>query len=202
MSALAAAVLPLVAAVLALAPAVVAGPTRGPSPPPAPPAAVVDLDASLRSAGDRKPEAVRLARVLLAHTWPAQVLKVRVDGAGAHEVAGLVLSGVKFHEPLSPRGFLAEVTALAQATLRSSAVEEVDVWTTVPLAVGKGAVVAGDFARPTTRIVFSATLPRAAAAPGVARYLERGDAVFWDPAWKASLARDPARQGRDRPGAN
>ena len=143
-----------------------------------------------------------MARVLLAHTWPAQVLKVRVDGAGAHEVAGLVLSGVKFHEPLSPRGFLAEVTALAQATLRSSAVEEVDVWTTVPLAVGKGAVVAGDFARPTTRIVFSATLPRAAAAPGVARYLERGDAVFWDPAWKASLARDPARQGRDRPGAN
>lgn len=154
---------------------------------PSPPAAVVELNALERSTGTRKPEAVRLARVLLARTWPAQVLKVRVDGAGAHTVAGLVLSGVKFHAPLDADGFLAEVSALVRLTLDSSTVEEVDVWATVPVSVGKGAVVAGDFAQPTTRIVFSATVRRADAAGGIEALLRRGDVVFWDDSWRRSL---------------
>jgi hypothetical protein len=168
--------------------------TAAPAPPspsalPAPPAAVVELNAVARSAGTRRPEALRLARVLLARTWPAQVLKVRVDGAGSHAVAGLVLSGVKFHAPLDAAGFLSEVAALVRLTLDSSTVEEVDVWATVPVSVGKGAVVAGDFAQPTTRIVFSATVRRADAAGGVEALLRRGDVVFWDAPWKASLVR-------------
>jgi hypothetical protein len=162
-----------------------------PSPAPnaaTPPAAIVELNAIARAAGDRRSDAIRLGRVLLARTWPAQVLKVRVDGAGSHTVAGLVLSGVKFHAPLDPDTFLAEVATLAELTLKASAVEEVDVWVTVPVSVGKGAVVAGDFAQPATRIVFSATIRRADAGE-VAALLRRGDAVFWDPDWHASLVR-------------
>jgi hypothetical protein len=177
----------VVALVLTLAAAAVPQATLPPS--------IVDLDAAARSAGNRKAEAEQLARVLLVHTWPAQILKVRVDGFGSHAVAGLVLSGVKFHGPLDEGGFLREVAALVERTFSAASVEEVDVWTTVPISVGKGAVVAGDFAQPTTRIVFSATLRRADAATGLLPKLERGHGVFWDAAWRATLraAYAPAR---------
>jgi hypothetical protein len=148
----------------------------------------LDLSANARAAGNRKGDAVRLARVLLAHTWPAQVLKIRIDAVGPHAVAGLVLSGVKFHRNLDADGFLAEVASLVKLTLAASGVEEVDVWATVPIAVGTGAVVAGDFAQPTSRIVFSCTVRRSD-APGVLGRLRRGDGVFWAEGWKAGLRR-------------
>lgn len=148
----------------------------------------LDLSANARASGNRRDEAVRLARVLLAHTWPAQVLKIRIDAAGSHAVAGLVLSGVKFHRNLDAQGFLAEVAALVRQTLAAAAVEEVDVWATVPIAVGKGAVVAGDFAQPTSRIVFSCTIRRSDARDVLGR-LRRGDSVFWAEDWKAELRR-------------
>jgi hypothetical protein len=179
----------LIAHAAALAVALTAVPATARPAPPAPPAAVVELNALARSTGTRRQDAIRLARVLLARTWPAQVLKVRVDGAGSHAVAGLVLSGVKFHAPLDADSFLAEVASLVRLTLASSTVEEVDVWVTVPVSVGKGAVVAGDFAQPTTRIVFSATVTRADAAAGIEALLRRGTAVFWDDSWRKTLTR-------------
>jgi hypothetical protein len=149
------------------------------------------VNASARAEGNRLADARRLGTVLLAHTWPAQVLKVRVDGTGTHEVAGLVISGVKFHGPLDERGFLAEIAALVQRSFAASRVEEADVWVTVPVSAGKGAIVSGDFAQPTSRIVFSATLRRADAPSGsaVLAVLHRGRVVFWDPAWRAALRR-------------
>jgi hypothetical protein len=124
--------------------------------------------------------------VLFATVWPVQILKVRVDGAGRHEVAGLVLSGVKFHEPTSADAFVREVAALVRETFAASDVEEVDVWATVPLRVGQHAVVAGDKAQPTTRIVYGATVRRGEGGNSAER-LEAGDAVYWDPAWRAGL---------------
>jgi hypothetical protein len=148
---------------------------------------VVEIDAAARAAGNRKAEAEQLASQLLVRRWPVQVLKVRIDAAGSHEIAGIVLSGVKFHGHVDERAFLAEVARLAERTFAASNVEEVDVWTTVPIAVGKGEIVAGDFAEPTTRIVFSATLLRRD-AKAVMQTLERGTNVFWDAAWRTSLS--------------
>ncbi len=149
-------------------------------------AAIVAVDAAARTAGNRKPDAYQLGLVLLGRRWPAQLVKIRVDAVGSHAVAGLVLSGVKFHGDLDADGFLAEVAALVDQTLRVSHVEEVDVWATVPLDAGKGAVVAGDYARPTSRIVFSFTARRS--DPNALRRLRSGEGVYWADDWKASLA--------------
>ena len=144
------------------------------------------VNAEARAAGNRRPEAVALGTALLASTWPAQVLKVRIDGAGSHEVAGLVLSGVKFHQPVDAEGFTNEVVALVQRAFMRSGVEEVDVWATVPLHVGEHAVVAGDNAVPTTRVVYGATIRRQESATFAER-LRSGTGVFWDAGWKESL---------------
>ncbi|MBV9646660.1 MAG: hypothetical protein JO043_04275 [Candidatus Eremiobacteraeota bacterium] len=148
---------------------------------------LAQINAEARAEGNRHKEAVQLGRALLVHPWPAQVLKVRVDGVDSHAVAGLVLSGVKFHGALDENRFLAEVAALAQRTFAASPVEEVDIWTTVPISVGKGAIVAGDFAQPTTRIVFSVTLRRAEATKGLSAKLRDNQRIFWDPPWRATL---------------
>ena len=124
---------------------------------------------------------------LLTTRWPAQVLKVRIDGIRSHEVAGLVLSGVKFHAPIDGAAFTNEVIALVQRTFEHSGVEEVDVWATVPLQVGEHVVVAGDNAQPTTRTVYGATVRRDEAATFAAR-LHAGNGVFWDENWKRSLS--------------
>jgi hypothetical protein len=98
-----------------------------------------------------------------------------------------MLSGVKFHGALDADGFVREVAALVERTFAASTVEEVDVWATVPLDVAKGEVVAGDFARPTSRIVFSFTARRG--EHDVLGRLRSGDGVFWATDWKAGLAR-------------
>jgi hypothetical protein len=149
---------------------------------------LVDLNAAERAEGNRRADAVQLGRMLLRTIWPAQVLKIRVDGSGRHEVAGLVLSGVKFHRKLDRAGFEAEVTALVRTTFATIGVEEVDVWATVPLPYVKQVPVNGEYLQPTDRIVFGATIPRAESATFAAR-LRGGDDVFWDPAWRSSLGR-------------
>ena len=98
---------------------------------------VADLDAAARAAGNRPREAYRLGQTLFATVWPAQIMKVRVDGAGKHEIAGLVISGVKFHRALDAAAFADQVVRLVQETFAASPVEEVDVWTTVPLPIDK-----------------------------------------------------------------
>jgi hypothetical protein len=147
---------------------------------------LAEVDAAARAAGNRRPVALAIGRALFARTWPAQILKVRVDGVAGHDVAGLVLSGVKFHERLTAATFVAEVAELVRETFAASDVEEVDVWVTVPLRVGEHAVVAGDKAQPTTRIVYGATVRRDA-GPALVRRLTAGDAVYWDADWKADL---------------
>ena len=159
----------------------------------------VEVNAAARSAGNRKAAAVALARILLAREWPAQLVKIRLDGVGSHLVAGLILAGTKFHRPLTRADFSAEVASLVERTLANSRVEEVDVWTTVPLAAPVGSAVSGDMAVPTSKIVFSVTVRRGAAAHGGVRSLLNGRAAFWDPGWLASLA--PGAKGRSSGGS-
>ncbi|MGH7729027.1 MAG: hypothetical protein ACREM2_09570, partial [Vulcanimicrobiaceae bacterium] len=118
---------------------------------------------------------------------PAQILKIRVDGAGPHLIAGLMLSGERFHAPLDPARFSNEVIALTVRSFAALPLEEVDVWAVVPIAVPRGSIVSGDLAIPTERIVYSATVRRAE-GPAFAARLRRGDDVFWDPRWRAALA--------------
>jgi len=147
---------------------------------------IADVDAAARAAGNRPKLARAIGDALFATNWPAQITKVRVDAVGSHAVAGLVLSGKKFHHPLDRDGFLAEVRDVVAVTFAHSGVEEVDLWTTIPLATRAHEVVAGDLAMPTPRNVFSVTVRRREAATFAAR-LERGQDVFWDDAWRSSL---------------
>ncbi len=147
---------------------------------------LADVDAYARAAGNRPKLARALGDVLFQTSWPAQITKVRVDAVGPHAVAGLVLSGTKFHRPLDPDDFLSEVRDLVSASFAHSAVEEVDLWTTIPLATHAHEVVAGDLAMPTSRTVFAVSVQRREAATFAAR-LAAGRDVFWDAAWRATL---------------
>jgi hypothetical protein len=120
---------------------------------------------------------------------PASVSRVRVDVVGAHRVAGVVISGVKFHRALDEAGFLAEVADIVRCGFADPAIEEVDVAATVPLDVGQGAVVSGDVAVATARNVFTVTVMRADAGRVLA--LARSRDAFWDPRFRASLAVRP-----------
>jgi len=66
--------------------------------------------------------------------------------------------------------------------------EEVDLWTTEPLAARHGAVVSGDSAVPTSATVFAVTVPKAALG-GLDARLAAGRDVFWDSEFAASLAK-------------
>jgi hypothetical protein len=160
-----------------------------------------EVDAYARAAGNRHADAVALGTVLFARQRSAQVVKVRIDGAMSHEVAGLVISGVKFHAPLSQSEFTDEVIDLVHTTFAASRVEEVDVWATVPLATEAGAIVSGDMAQPTSRTVFAVSVRRAEGANFATR-MRRGTDVYWDPAFVASFARSAAQGGFGSRGAN
>ncbi|MGD0050441.1 MAG: hypothetical protein ABSD03_01325 [Vulcanimicrobiaceae bacterium] len=142
-----------------------------------------------RSAGNDPGTARRIAAVLLARPLAAQLVRVRCERVGPHVDCGLILSGVKFHRPLDLAGWDAEVAGLiAGAYAAAPGVDEVDCWATVPLATGRGEVVSGDFAAPTSANVFSITVPRAERGEVAAR-LRDGRGVFWDPAFRASLSK-------------
>ena len=142
-----------------------------------------------RSAGNDSGTARRIAAVLLARPLAAQLVRVRCERVGPHVDCGLILSGVKFHRPLDLAGWDAEVAGLvAGAYAAAPDLDEVDCWATVPLATGRGEVVSGDFAAPTSANVFSITVPRAERGEVAAR-LRDGRGVFWDPAFRASLSK-------------
>ncbi len=143
-------------------------------------------DAYARASGNRKPVAVRIGRVLFRTTWPAQVLNVYADGIPGHDIAGLHVSGVRFHHVLSREEFLSEIAGLVAQTFGAAAVEEVDVWVSVPLSVGKGVVVAGDLARPTSRTVFTVSVRRGESGSALMRRMQQGRGVFWDQDWARS----------------
>jgi hypothetical protein len=156
------------------------------------PALAAAAPADLRAFGNDRATALTVARALLAHPLAAQLTRVRCDRAGAHRVCGLVLSGVKFHRPLDRAGFVNEVRGLIRGAFAAAPIEEVDLWATVPLDAGHGAVVSGDFAQPTSATVFTITVRKADLAQLDAR-LASGRDVAWDPAFAASLAKGGAR---------
>ncbi len=192
-----------VPAVLALAPFALfalAAATPAPHPTHSPRASLVELNAVARSEGNRRADAVDLGRHLLRTVWPAQVLKVRVDGAGHHEVAGLMISGVKFHGRLDEPGFLSEIASLIKQTFAASRVEEVDIWAVEPIPYDLLEPVSGDYAQPTDRIVFAVTVRRDEKAKAAKR-LHQSKNVFWSPAFHARL-RSGSREGPVRGSPN
>lgn len=141
------------------------------------------LDAGSRATGNRKATAVIIGKTIFRTEWPAQVLKVYASGIDAHEVAGLTVSGVKFHEPLTKREFLDEIQQLVSLAFASAPVEEVDIWATVPLSIGKGIVVSGDLAKPTSRTVFTLSVRRGETPSALASRLRAGRGIFVDEEW-------------------
>lgn len=144
------------------------------------------LDAAARAGGNRKAMAVTIGRALFSTLWPAQVLNVYADGFNGHNIAGLRVSGVHFHGPLTRAEFTGEILALAQRAFAAAPIDEVDVWASVPLRVGKDVVVAGDIAKPTSRTVFSVSVIRGESAASLQRRLRQGDGVYWDQEWAHS----------------
>jgi hypothetical protein len=147
-------------------------------------AAPVDYRAQARAAGGDRLTALRVARALLAQPLALQLTRVRCESTGADHFCGLTLSGVKFHRHVDTAAFTAEVDGLVRdAFAVDPAIAEVDLWVTVPLDAGKGVVVSGDFAQPSSATVFATTVPRGRAARPVA------DNAFWDPKFQAELAK-------------
>jgi peptidoglycan/xylan/chitin deacetylase (PgdA/CDA1 family) len=133
-----------------------------------------------RIEGNAPEVAERVAVAVLRGRFAEPVLKVRVRAAPGAVVAGIMLSGVKFHGPVSRRSFADDVAAmLERCFVADPSVSEVDVWAVVPLSTATGAVVSGDYAVPTNRTVFSASVLRTEweRSPD-----SLGDA-YWDPTW-------------------
>jgi hypothetical protein len=150
---------------------------------PTAPPTVDRLDANARAAGNRKAMAVSIGRALFRTRWPAQVLNVYADGFAGHDVAGLRISGEHFHHSLTRGEFVEEVAALVRETFVSSPVDEVDVWASIPLRVGKDVVVTGDLAVPSSRSVFTVSVRRGESSISFIRRLRAGGGVFWDQEW-------------------
>jgi len=147
---------------------------------------VASSDAYARASGNAKPIAVRIGRALFRTQWPAQVLNVYADAFGRFRVAGLRLSGVHFHHALNRLQFEAEISELVARAFAAAPVDEVDVWASVPLRVGKDLVVSGDLARPTSRTVFTVSVRRNESADALRSRLRQGTGVFWDQDWTRS----------------
>ncbi|HEV2261277.1 MAG TPA: hypothetical protein VGR69_03175 [Candidatus Rubrimentiphilum sp.] len=150
-------------------------------------------DAQARAAGNRKDIAVQIGRAIFRTRWPAQVLTVYADGVGGHAVAGLRISGRHFHAALTRNAFIAEIADLVRATFAASAVEEVDVWTVMPLRVGKDIVVTGDLARPSSRTVFTLSALRNESAAALEKRMRAADGVYWDQEWERSALKVSGR---------
>jgi hypothetical protein len=145
---------------------------------------VADLDAHSRAGGNRLDIATTVGEQIFSTTWPAQVLQVLANEDGADVVLGLRLNGVKFHGTMTRDAFEHEVTDLvARAFAAAPAAEEVDLWVTVPIDVGKGIVVSGDLAKPTTRTVFTISVRRSETAGALTARLHSGQSVFLDQEW-------------------
>jgi peptidoglycan/xylan/chitin deacetylase (PgdA/CDA1 family) len=125
--------------------------------------------------------AERVAVALLRASFPEQILKVRVMKTRPAAVAGIMISGVKFHGRMDRPTFAADASEMvARAFEADQAVSEVDVWAVVPVAVDPSATVSGDLAVPTTRTVFSASVMRAQWVRDPAGL----GATYWDPSWQ------------------
>lgn len=147
---------------------------------------LAEVDAQARAAGNRLDVATAIGERIFSTAWSAQVSQVSANEIDSHLIVGIRLWGVKFHQPMTRTRFVNEVAALVgRAFAAAPTAEEVDLWTSVPIAVGKGVVVSGDLAKPTTRTVFSITVRRGE-SPGtvLARASAQSDGVFWDSDWE------------------
>jgi hypothetical protein len=150
---------------------------------PTAPPTVDQLDADARASGNRKAMAVSIGRALFRTRWPAQVLNVYADGFAGHEIAGLRINGEHFHHALTRGEFEEEVASLVRETFAASPVDEVDVWASIPLRVGKDVVVTGDLAVPSSRAVFTVSVRRSESSISFIRRLHAGGGVYWDQEW-------------------
>jgi hypothetical protein len=152
------------------------------------PPTVADLDAQARASGNRKEIAQHIGQALFLSKWPAQVTKISADSVDDHVVVGVRVSGVHFHTPLTRDSFAQEVAALVTGAFSNApVVNEVDVWVSVPLDVGKGVIVSGDLAKPTTRTVFTLTAQRGESAASLVARMRSGSGVYWDEDWARTL---------------
>lgn len=143
-------------------------------------------DAYARALGNAKPLAVRIGRALFTTEWPVQVINVYASGVAGHDIAGLRLSGVHFHSALTRDEFISEITALVSRAFHAAPIEEIDVWVTVPLRVGKDVIVAGDLAKPTSRTVFTVSVRRGETLASLVQRMRAGRGVYWDQEWTRS----------------
>jgi hypothetical protein len=171
---------------LALACAMIA-PAAGASPAFAASPSVAELDASARASGNRLDIATQIGDRVFASMLPAQVSQISANEFGGHLVLGIRMWGVKFHKPITQREFVDQVAWLIRTAFAiAPSAEEVDVWTSVPIDVTRDIIVSGDLARPTSRVVFTLSVPHAASDAATITRLAAGDAAFWDREWVRS----------------
>lgn len=157
---------------------------------------VAELDAGARAAGNRIDVAEQIGDSVFRKAWAAQVSQISANAVGNHVIVGIRVWGVKFHHPITRAEFLDEVESLiAIAFAAAPEAEEVDLWASVPISVGKGVIVSGDLAKPTTRTVFSVSVRRGESLEAILSKTS-GTTAFWDQEWERSafnsgLARNP-----------
>ncbi len=164
---------------LAAVTAMAASPARAAVP------SLADVDATARASGNRIDVAARIGESIFATTWPAQVSQISANQMDRHLIVGIRVWGVKFHDEMTRRQFVTEVTDLiVRAYAAAPAVEEVDVWASVPIEVAKGEIVSGDLAVPTSRTVFSISSRRGEPPTEIeARANGLREGVYWDEEW-------------------
>ncbi|MDQ6824645.1 MAG: hypothetical protein M3007_04180, partial [Candidatus Eremiobacteraeota bacterium] len=134
-----------------------------------------------RIEGNTPQLAESVAVALLARRFAEPIMKVYVLTIPEAAVAGIVLSGVKFHAPVSRNRFMADVREMAKTAFAAAAsLNEIDIWATVPVSVPAGEPVSGDFAVPTSKTVFSSVVTQQ--RRGLQTSLVWGT-TYWDPRW-------------------
>lgn len=146
---------------------------------------VADLDASARAVGNRRDLAVQVGQAVFATRWPAEVSQISANELNGHLIVGIRIWGVKFHQPITREEFVREVVTLIERSFAAApTAEEIDAWASVPISVGKGVIVSGDLAKPTSRTVFSLSVRRGETPASIqARAAATNDGVFWDADW-------------------
>ncbi len=152
---------------------------------------IADLDATARASGNRRDLAEHIGEAVFATEWPAEVSQISANQLGSHLIVGIRIWGVKFHKPLTRDEFVDEVVGLIGKTFAAEpSAEEIDVWASVPIVVGRDIVVSGDLAKPTSRLVFSLTARRDETDAKLRARAYSGEGVFWDQEWVRSAFKE------------
>lgn len=155
---------------------------------------IADLDAAARASGNRIDVATHVGESVFGQLWPAEVSQISANEVGKHLIVGVRIWGVKFHRPVSREDFVDEVVAvIGKVFAAAPEAEEVDVWASVPLQVGKNVVVSGDLAMPTVRTVFTLAAYRDESPDRIAARARATNSpdVFWDEEWVRTAFKKP-----------